>query len=952
MSVIKPQEINLDFTQNTYKDIVIKQNDVDSRTVIVTFTNNGVVVPIDYVSNLCYIKMLTPDERPIYNTTTILSDGRIQIDFDEQMVLVGGKTTATLQVIDQPSQEIIHTMNLNVIIVNNAYPDGTIIAAPEYSALTEALLNVGDCTELVRSIEVIEHNEEIRKANERERIALYDEMKLAIESIPDGMVSVDFADQKESDVALIEKLNGVSLYVDNNNLKASWDNHGSIKEINISGGTSGGGDSGFNYVYAEKSINLGRKTGTNIGDYSASIGKDNEVVAKHSVAIGSENKIYNSSLDYTDYYTDISSVAIGSNNTISGGRCNFITGENNIINEEDSTTTSDYCVVGGYQNTSTNLKNIIFGSYNTASGTGSIAIGHENESSGAHSIAIGYNCVAKGVVSFASGCDTKANGTYSHTEGEGTIASSTSDHAEGADCVASGGASHAQGIGSQASGYGSHASGYYTKATGSNSYAEGCNTVASNSEAHSEGGYTEASGYRSHAQGDYAKAKGTGSHAEGHDTIAAGTYQHVQGQYNVEDTENKYAHIVGGGVSSDERANIHTLDWDGNAWFSGIVSDGSGATLAGIETSKNNSIYLDNDIPVVFGKIIGVSEQNTTKGLQLYNFYDRVETQNGVTATFVNGVCTLTGKYTGNSNYAIDVYYEQIDNLVDGTTYYGGGCLFKIVYMDDTFENKSSFVFDSETMKEIHPHVVYSSLMYRDGLSFNPMVSNAPITEIEPYTGGISPNPLYPQEMKFAKFTNLTFENDLGNSTISFDNEIELYHAYDIADELCIDKIIKRLEKITLTGGETINGDASLGYFIYSPTVNAKAGSINILSDHYKNIGNKNEVDYNIFIDDDGNIRIQHSGFASIDEYKTWLSSNNIEIVYERSQPEMIDLSNSVYTALTNLKFNLGETVFSTNSTTIQPIIEIEYPTSKMAKYVVELLSFMRNMKTAEGGAY
>ena len=950
MSVIKPQEINLDFTQNTYKDIVVKQNDVDSRTVIITFTNNGVIVPIDYVSNLCYIEMLTPDERAICNATTILSDGRIQVDFDEQMVLVGGKTTATLKVIDQPSQEIIHTMNLNVIIVSNAYPNGTILATPEFSALTEALLNVGDCTELVRSIEVVEHNEEIRKTNERERIVLYGEMKAAIESIPDGTVSVDFVDQKESDVALIEKLNGISLYVDNNNLKASWDNHGSIKEIDISGGT-GGGDSGFNYVYAEKSINLGRKTGTDIGDYSAAIGKDNEVVVKYSAAIGNGNKIYSNSYDYDDYYTNISSVAIGNNNTISGGMCNFITGKNNIINDEDCDTTSDYCVVGGYNNTSTNWKNVILGTYNTTSGAGSIAIGHENESSGAHSIAIGYDCVAKGVVSFASGNDTKANGTYSHTEGEGTIASSTADHAEGSDCIASGGSSHAQGVSTQASGYGSHAEGYRTKATSSDAHAEGYNTVASNSEAHSEGGYTEASGYRSHAEGDYAKAKGTGSHAEGFETIASGTYQHVQGQYNIEDTENKYAHIVGGGESSDKRENIHTLDWDGNAWFSGIVSDGSGATLAGIETSKNNSIYLDNDISVMFGKIIGVSEQNTTKGLQLYNFYDRVETQNGVTATFVNGVCTLTGQYTGSGNYAIDVYYEPIDNLVDGTTYYGGGCLFKIIYMDDTFENKSSFVFDSDTMKEVHPHIVYSSLMYYSGLSFNPMVSNAPIKEIEPYTGGISPNPSYPQEMKFTKFTSLTFENDLGNSTISFDNEIELYHAYNIADELCIDKNIKRLEKITLTGNETINGDASLGYFIYSPTVRAKTGSINVLSDHYKNIGNKNEVDYNIFIDDDGNIRIQHSGFASIDEYKMWLSSNNVEIVYERSQPEIIELSNLVYTALANLKFNLGETVFSTDSI-IQPIIEIEYPTSKMAKYVVELLSFMRNMKNTEGGAY
>ena len=44
----------------------------------------------------------------------------------------------------------------------------------------------------------------------------------------------------------------------------------------------------------------------------------------------------------------------------------------------------------------------------------------------------------------------------------------------------------------------------------------------------------------------------------------------MQGKYNVEDTENKYAHIVGGGTEG-ARKNIHTIDWDGNAWFAGNV---------------------------------------------------------------------------------------------------------------------------------------------------------------------------------------------------------------------------------------------------------------------------------------------------------------------------------------------------------------------------------------------
>ena len=85
--------------------------------------------------------------------------------------------------------------------------------------------------------------------------------------------------------------------------------------------------------------------------------------------------------------------------------------------------------------------------------------------------------------------------------------------------------------------------------------------------------------------GDYKSniASGTNSHAEGYKTTARGKYQHVQGKFNIEDTQSEYAHIVGNGYREDEydangelikqnRSNAHTLDWDGNAWYSGLIS--------------------------------------------------------------------------------------------------------------------------------------------------------------------------------------------------------------------------------------------------------------------------------------------------------------------------------------------------------------------------------------------
>ena len=80
-----------------------------------------------------------------------------------------------------------------------------------------------------------------------------------------------------------------------------------------------------------------------------------------------------------------------------------------------------------------------------------------------------------------------------------------------------------------------------------------------------------ASALYAHAEGESTESSGIASHSEGTGTIANANAQHVQGKYNVEDTENKYAHIVGGGSSNTDRKNIHTLDWEGNAEYAGDV---------------------------------------------------------------------------------------------------------------------------------------------------------------------------------------------------------------------------------------------------------------------------------------------------------------------------------------------------------------------------------------------
>ena len=242
-----------------------------------------------------------------------------------------------------------------------------------------------------------------------------------------------------------------------------------------------------------------------------------------------------------------------------------------------------------------------------ASGESSHAEGHNTESSGESSHAEGGNTIASGVNSHAEGLNTAASGSATHAEGDYTTASGDyGSHAEGSDTIASGVASHAEGSSTTASNYYSHAEGDSTTASGENSHSEGKYTTASGESSHAEGDSTTASAYCSHAEGNCTTASGENSHAEGASTIASSQFQHVQGKYNIEDLNGTYAHIVGNGEDG-KNSNAHTLDWKGNGWYAGKLSqEGTPTDDKDLATKK----YVDDNILLEQLPILRIDETN------------------------------------------------------------------------------------------------------------------------------------------------------------------------------------------------------------------------------------------------------------------------------------------------------------------------------------------------------
>lgn len=109
---------------------------------------------------------------------------------------------------------------------------------------------------------------------------------------------------------------------------------------------------------------------------------------------------------------------------------------------------------------------------------------------------------------------------------------------------------------------------------GENAFAIGKETKASGKNSFASGQASEATGSYAHAEGLATTAKSNYSHSEGKHTIASSPAQHVEGAANIEDTNSTYIHIAGNG-DFGAPSNAHTLDWNGNAWYSGDVYVGS-----------------------------------------------------------------------------------------------------------------------------------------------------------------------------------------------------------------------------------------------------------------------------------------------------------------------------------------------------------------------------------------
>ena len=234
------------------------------------------------------------------------------------------------------------------------------------------------------------------------------------------------------------------------------------------------------------------------------------------------------------------------------------------------------------------------------------------------------------------------------------------------------------------------AEGKETKASGNFSHAEGFSTTASSAYSHAEGRGTTASGTVSHAEGTDTVASGARSHAGGYGTIAKGENQTAIGKYNVEDTSNKYAFIIGNGTSST-RKNALTVDWSGN-----VESDGkklateeyvnaNGGKIDSISVNGGAQEIVDKNVNITIPTktsdltndsnfLSSIPDEYVTEGeLNLKNYQNDTEVQTKIN-TEINKLnkddSAVVGQYVSSvseENGIITVSRENLPEQIDYT---------------------------------------------------------------------------------------------------------------------------------------------------------------------------------------------------------------------------------------------------------------------------------------------
>ena len=152
----------MDFYNNNMVIVNAKQYDTASRNIVVTCTDSGKTVQLDWTTMSAYTRCTKPDGNYILNRAAINPSGQVQIPLTQQMLAAVGKVTVDIMIfatnnidIDnlsdlddinslyrQKEVTVISTMTFYINVVETAANLPAISSSYEYNALIDGLTSL------------------------------------------------------------------------------------------------------------------------------------------------------------------------------------------------------------------------------------------------------------------------------------------------------------------------------------------------------------------------------------------------------------------------------------------------------------------------------------------------------------------------------------------------------------------------------------------------------------------------------------------------------------------------------------------------------------------------------------------------------------------------------------------------------------------------------------------
>ena len=362
-----------------------------------------------------------------------------------------------------------------------------------------------------------------------------------------------------------------------------------------------------------------------------------------------------------------------------------------------------------------------------------------------------------------------------------------------------------------------------------------------------------------------------------------------------------------------------------------IVSNSTASVVDTSITIKKPMVYLDV-APTKYQPYVkhggeyfltGESKQETRSGKNLYQTPESIVKEGITFAKKENGMFDIKG--TGQSTI-----YEYVNNLlyvdiadtkfIDGETYtfsvnqplpegleimceaYNGTTWLKHLlgyYLHSTRQEVTSKIdLTNVTIIRFVLRVLNGYTIDIQNLGIM-LEKGSTATEYEQY--GISPSPDYPSEI-INIYKAGTYNTIINDKLFTFTIDDDLRKVGNIADKVWINTNNNTCQMEKSTDIITFNGSEK-EWFISAgegvPCINlpeAKAPEqswmvANILSTHYRVMKRNDIVDGYIALSASNNIVINDAkNGATLNDYKTWLSTNNIGILYELKDIQTIDI--------------------------------------------------------------